>query len=159
MDKELDYLTRFALELILCALILGVCAAAGIAGRRAYESKLNKETEVANLKDFSTLYYYNDRIVTGNDIIELLMEHPKEYQYYVIIDGKSEDDLRQMQFTKASEKSYLNDIKNDYKGFWSEKRIRDAFKGYENLKFKANLVRVSGANDITGVQFVYINSV
>ena len=158
MDREIEYTTKLAIEVMLCAMIIFACGFFGSLSRTAYINRANEKVYQEYVENMANLYYYNDKIVHGSDIVELILSHPREYDYYFY------DSSNKLvgSLTAAGETAYSSTYE-DHLYYWSESSIRkagdtargDSAQRYlgDEQSFHAVLVRDTIDYKIKGVKF------
>lgn len=150
MEHEVEGVVYITLELIIAAIVIGaiaVCAFLG--GKMTINKELNTSYE-ENIQSKTQLYYYDNKMVSGSDSLELMLTYTKNYTYIFIFYDASgnEADRKEVSYEKELESG-------DYKEFWSEKSLRNVVNGYEKSKFVANIIKDESSGVIQGVKFEY----
>ena len=146
MEREIDDIVRLALELIMCALVVGAVALCAIAGNTLYFNKQLKDGNNAHLSQAAELYYYNNKVVTGSNAIELMLTHTRDYRYTFNYYDASGNLIDSVEISRKYEGG-------NYQDYWSVESISSKLKGLEKSKFSATLDMYSGNSGIAGVIF------
>ena len=148
MERELDNIIHIAIELILSAAIITAIACCAVLGNKMMAYKLNDDGNKAYMQDIADLYYYNNKVVTGSDIMELMLTYTRDYSYWINYYDAAGNIAESVEISKNKESE-----SGSYMDYWSEKSLREFIAGHEKTKYTANIVRYSGGNGIAGVQF------
>lgn len=148
MEREIDTIIHIAIELMLCALLISAIACCAILGNKMLAHKLYDDGNEAYMQDIADLYYYNNKVVTGSDILELMLTYTRDYSYWINYYDASGNVVDSIEISKSKES-----LTGDYREYWSEKSLREFMNGHEKTKYTANIVRYSGGNGVAGVQF------
>lgn len=150
MERGVTDVLHIALELVLCSLLLGAIVLCTISGRTLQTVKANSDDAYTIVANKADLYYYDNRMVTTSDIIELILTNTNKYEYEInIVDAGGN-------ITETREFSVADALANHKsKGYWSEENVGQFVKGLENCKFVSVLRCAPGSNDVDGVLFYY----
>lgn len=159
MDEEINGMIHLSMEILLCALLLSCIVILGGAGHRLYANKVDHNGQTDYMYAKSDLFHYDDKIVTGSDIMELILTRRDELVYWVINDYDSigtDDWLYHGPLAGNTEIAYAIDMDNDgnpdftkfdyvayidgerYK--WSEDTIRKNLGDISTVKYRATIV-------------------
>ena len=150
MERGVTDVLQIALELVLCSLLLGAIVLCTISGRTLQTVNANSDDAYTIVANKADLYYYDNRMVTTSDIIELILTNTNKYEYEInIVDAGGN-------ITETREFSVADALANHKsKGYWSEENVGQFVKGLENCKFVSVLRCAPGSNDVDGVLFYY----
>lgn len=150
MERGVTDVLQIALELVLCSLLLGAIVLCTISGRTLQTVKANSDDAYTIVANKADLYYYDNRMVTTSDIIELILTNTNKYEYEINIVDAGGNITETREFSAAD--ALAN---NKSKGYWSEENVGQFVKGLENCKFVSVLRCAPGSNDVDGVLFYY----
>ena len=83
MERGVTDVLQIALELVLCSLLLGAIVLCTISGRTLQTVKANSDDAYTIVANKADLYYYDNRMVTTSDIIELILTNTNKYEYEI----------------------------------------------------------------------------
>lgn len=150
MENEVSDSIRIAVELIITALLLTMIALFGFVSNRAVDDKARADSAAEYMNEITDLYWYDDRVVTASDAMELMMTYPGQYNYYFEYrgpDGTAFDE-RSREIEKQSDAG-------DVREYWSESSLREMIDGFEKSSFTSTLIRNPDGQSVGGILFVY----
>lgn len=150
MEEEVSDVVKISIELSLTAIVLSVIVVFGILSNVAYSDKRVIDSSTAYMNDLGDLYYYNDKIVTASDALELMMTYPMQYDYifeFCDVNGAVYE-TRERRREKQMETG-------DYREYWSESSLRSMIDGYEKDRFNSELVRNVDGQSVGAIKFTY----
>lgn len=161
MEQSINGIVKIAIELIICALVLGAIAACGTLGNSVYYQRKAYEGEIDYLESKSELFYYDNKMVSGADIIELMLTHTGNYSYYIRYYNTGGALSEEFKFDAVTERKYTKNKNKDDPPFWSYSHIygvlSDGDDGveFQKRKFKSTLVRDPGNSYISAIVLEY----
>lgn len=150
MENEVSDSIRIAVELIITALLLTMIVLFGFVSNRAVDDKARADSAAEYMNEITDLYWYDDRVVTASDAMELMMTYPGQYNYYFEYrgpDGTTFDE-RSREIEKQSDAG-------DIREYWSESSLREMIDGFEKSSFTSTLIRNPDGQSVGGILFVY----
>lgn len=150
MENEVSDSIRIAVELIITALLLTMIVLFGFVSNRAVDDKARADSAAEYMNEITDLYWYDDRVVTASDAMELMMTYPGQYNYYFEYrgpDGTAFDE-RSREIEKQSDTG-------DVREYWSESSLREMIDGFEKSSFTSTLIRNPDGQSVGGILFVY----
>ena len=150
MENEVSDSIRIAVELIITALLLTMIVLFGFVSNRAVDDKDRADSAAEYMNEITDLYWYDDRVVTASDAMELMMTYPGQYNYYFEYrgpDGTAFDE-RSREIEKQSDAG-------DIREYWSESSLREMIDGFEKSSFTSTLIRNPDGQSVGGILFVY----
>ena len=155
MDTEINSITHLALELIICALIIGAVGICYVLGYGMYYDKMRIDSQTSVTESLADFYYFDDRIVTGSDALELIMRQTRNYKYVFEIYA-GDTIVNSVEISTKNEDTAPSGYSPStwtYRDYWSEKHIRDLLQNFIQEKYTATLIYDSSNSYIQGVLF------
>lgn len=159
MEGEISTSVRLSLELLICAVLVSIVSLCFALGYGLYEGREEDKEAQQLLQDKSKFYYYDDRSVTGDDAIELIMKYTRDYDYYFAIYDSNGNLVQTFEMSKDDEKLKRDLPEPDkvtLQEYWSEASIRKTLEGWEGQHFNASLIKGHGNSYVTGILFEYV---
>jgi hypothetical protein len=133
MDREIEGVVRILLELIVCSIVIGVIAVAGSLGIKMYNTREEKVDSKEVLQESTELFRYNNSIITGSDVMELILTYTDTYTYHIVTTAKKDiyitnKDISGNEYTLPS---YIKSNSSNSKAFmdyWTEARLTKLFR-------------------------------
>lgn len=150
MENEVSDYIKISAELIITALILTTIVGFASIGYATADYKSRSETAAEYMNDLTDLYWYNDRVVTASDALELMMTYPGKYDYYF--------EYRAPDGNLIESRSRVRDEQldsGDATTYWSEKSLRSMIDGYEKSSFNSELIKNPDGYSIGAIKFTY----
>lgn len=156
MHREIEYTTSLALELILCGLLLAVCAVCAMMGNKVYATKLEDKGKTSQMQDMAELFYYNNKIVSDSDAMELILTHTRDYEYWFCEPTDFNAD-HATKMNKTNERIFSTSAEKQ-REYWSEGNVRKIMNTVApgTTKYNAYLIRRTSSSGIVGVKFVAV---
>lgn len=129
------------MEILSFALVLGLIIIFVSMGKSAVAAKEYQDAAKTELTGYREFFIYDNRYVTGNDILAFVNKYPRIYDVYIGRTGEALDSMFSVR--KAAETN---------EDAWTMGYLLDYLEDDVNLVYKADLIR-DGTNVITGVQF------
>ena len=150
MEREVEVSIFLSVELILTSILLGFIVVLALIGTNMANNKNLNDSYNMTIQANSKLYYYNNKIITGSDAIELMLTYTQTYDYiYIIYDSVGNVSSR-IEISRAEEEK-----SGDFEHYWSEQSLRDTLKGYEDKPFIANVIQDKATGESKAIQFEY----
>lgn len=143
MERELSETIKICIELIVIASVIAVVA---VFSRLTYSAETmidQAKAAEANVADEAELYYYNNKVVSGADVVDCILKYPRTYDFKVTIGDTT------YTFDYATEKSSKLGLE-----LWTENYILTVVTPNDLLKsFKSEIIRDSTGYSVIGVAF------
>ena len=155
MENELDTSLHIAIELILCALIIGAVGICCTVGFKAYYNKVNTDSINAVTAEKAELFYYDNKVVSGSDALELILKNTRNYSYWFekYAGGNLVESLEiSTDLESVAPADY--DGTWSYTVYWSEMNIRKLLSNKTRNKYQSVIVYDDSGNSIMGLKFI-----
>ena len=148
MEKEVSLAYKIAIDLILTAVVLGIVVAFTIVSHDVYNLKLRQDTTTINIRNYAELYEYNDKIVSGSDIVDIILLYARVYDF------KIDTDTETIYFDSTAE-SEINSQTGLIYGLdlWSKETINRKLGTFINDSFKSEIELDDTGTYVVGITF------
>lgn len=89
MDEQINQIFNITINLIVTASLLFVVSAYSYISYSMYANKLKSTAETDSISEMAKLYEYDNKIVTGADIVSIIGKNVRLYRFEVIFNGAS----------------------------------------------------------------------
>ena len=146
MDEEVGYVIRLALEVMICSMVIWACLFFGRMSKQVYINRQNDEVIQDTITSRCELFYFDSKIVSSSDVVEMILTYPGQYKITLVQNGTSK--VLDPNSTSA---------KNNYKNYYSQNNIMQ-FVGLNSNQqteyYYSTLVRDNYSKAITEVRLV-----
>lgn len=143
MHREISETIKICIELVTMSVIVGIVVVLSGLTSKAENIIVQYETAKAVVQDEAALYYYNNKLVTGADVVDCILKYPRTYDFKVTIGDKT------YTFDRATEISSKLGLE-----LWSEDYILTVVKPDDLVKsFRSEIIRDDTGYTILGVRF------
>lgn len=85
MHREISESIKMAFEIALIAMVIAVIAAFGYLAHMGEVIIDRDKMAKTYMEAASELYYYNDKIVKGSDVVDCIVTYPRTYKFEIVI--------------------------------------------------------------------------
>lgn len=143
MHREISETIKICIELIAISVIVSIVVIFSSLTASAESTILQYKSAQNTVQDEAALYYYNNKLVTGADVVDCILKYPRTYDFKVTIGEKT------YTFDRATEISSKLGLK-----LWSEDYILTVVKPDDLVKsFRSEIIRDDTGYTILGVRF------
>lgn len=82
MKNILDAYREIIIDLFLTSMLLFMVFTLGFVGKSALSNKQEIDVQTKDITNYREIYMYDDSVITGNDIIMLILKYGDLYSYY-----------------------------------------------------------------------------
>lgn len=142
MEREVHEALRLGIDLVITATIISIIATFTFLSYSTYAIKNRQDSVRVNTETYSELYEYNNRAVSGSDVVDIIITYARVFDFEVDING------RIVTFDGVSESKNNIGVK-----LWSKDNITRELGDSVNGKFKSELLKSSDGELILGLRF------
>lgn len=143
MQREISEGVKLAFEIIMAAAIIGIVAMFGFIAHKSELIVENDRMTKVYMQGASQLYYYNNKVVKGSDVVDCIVTYPRTYIFKIVIGDTTYN------FDHATEIASGEGL-----NLWSLDYIGTIIKATEmNNSFKSEFILNDTGDVIEGIRF------
>lgn len=148
MEKELGLVYRLAIDALLTAVIMGVVLSFTVVANDAINTKNRLDEASANISKYSQLYEFDDKIVNGSDVVDIILTYARIYDFVIELDGRT------IEFSRNAENE-TNSLTGRPYGItlWSRENINRRIGTNVSSRFVSTIMLDESAVNIIGIKF------
>ncbi len=148
MEKEIGLAYKIAIELIITSVVLGVVVAFTLVSNDMYSLKTRQDTTTVNMRNYAELYEYDDKVVTGSDIVDIVLLYSRVYDFNI------ETDHETINFNSVAERDIDSYTGKPYGiSLWSREVINRKLGTFINSKFTSKINLDDTGTYVIGITF------
>lgn len=149
MNEQISESFNISITLAITAIVIGIISTFGYIGKEMYRSKLMQNSANIMMEAKYELYDYDNRIVKGSDVINVIVENVRIYDFKI----KTSRGTYNISSSAENEKDIYGEIYG--KKIWQDDYIRkNILGGILFSDFSSKLIRNETQDIIIGVEFI-----